>query len=123
MPFNYSYQSAMAGVGELAFSKREPGYVRAQAFAILRRELSPANPKSREIHHALGIAPHPEPAPRPNHSPHLPEAPLSPEQRKDFHLNPDEFFEAYEKIDAIMRGEDVPLSEEEESTEEEDEPQ
>ncbi len=117
MPFNYSYQSAMAGVGELAFCKREPGYVRAQAFAILRRELSPANPKSREIHHALGIAPHPEPAPRPNHSPNLPGAPLTAEQKKALHLHP------HAIAVALMRGEDVPLMEDEESTEEEDEPQ
>ncbi len=118
MPFNYSYQSAMAGVGELAFCKREPGYVRAQAFAILRRELSPANPKSREIHHALGIVPHPEPPPRPNHSPHLPEAPLTAEQQKEFHLH-----SVHAQAAALMRGEDVPLTEDEESEEEEDEPQ
>ncbi len=120
MPFNYTYQSAMNGVGELAFCKREPGYVRAQAFAILRRELSPANPKSREIHHALGIEPHPEPAPRPNHS-HLPEAPLTPEQQKDFHLNP--IFQVYDEVMALVHGDDVPFGEDEESTEEEDEPQ
>ena len=126
MPFPHTYQSSMTGVGQIAHSN-EAGHVRIKALALLIRELSPSNAKTREIHHALDIPPHPEPAPkpRPNHSPRLPEAPLTPEQKKDFHLHPDrdEFFKAYEKIDAIMRGEDVPPMDDDDSLEEEEEPQ
>ncbi len=122
MPFDYTYQSSMTGVGQLAHSN-EAGHVRIKALAILIRELSPSNSKTREIHHALDLEPHPEPAPKPkpNHSPRLPEAPLTPEQKKDFHLHP--MFEIYDEVVAFMRGEDVPLSEDEQSAEEEEEPQ
>ncbi len=121
MPFPHTYQSSMTGVGQIAHSN-EAGHVRIKALALLIRELSPSNAKSREIHHALDLEPHPEPAPKPraNHSPRLPEAPLTPEQQKDFHLYP---HSVHAQAAALMRGEDVPLSEDEQSAEEEEEPQ
>ncbi len=122
MPFPHTYQSSMTGVGQIAHSN-EAGHVRIKALALLIRELSPSNAKTREIHHALDLEPHPEPRPKPqpNHSPRLPEAPLTPEQQKDFHLHP--MFEIYDEVVAFMRGEDVPLPDDDDSLEEEEEPQ
>ncbi len=118
MPFTHTYQSSMTGVGQLAHSD-EAGHVRIKALALLIRELSPSNAKTREIHHALDLEPHPEPAtkPRANHSPRLPEAPLTPEQKKELHLHP------HAIAVALMRGEDVPLPDDDDSLEEEEEPQ
>ncbi len=116
MSFDYTYQSSMTGVGQIAHSD-EAGHVRIKALALLIRELSPSNSKTREIHHALDIEPHPEPAPRPNYSPRLSEAPLTPEQKKELHLHP------HAIAVALMRGEDVPLPDDDDSLEEEEEPQ
>ncbi len=107
MPFDYTYQSSMTGVGQIARSD-EAGHVRIKALAILVRELSPANPKHLEISRALG----PQPSPNPT----FPERPLTPSERKEFHLHP---------IPADLAAPapaDATPADDEENTEEEDDP-
>ncbi len=55
-PFPYSYRDVMTEVAQIANSN-EHAYTRVNALNTLLRELSPANPKSREIRHVLGLEP------------------------------------------------------------------
>ena len=62
MSFPISYGDAMNRLAHQS-EPSEPADVRVKALSTLVRELSPANPHQRASHIALGLEPHPDPAP------------------------------------------------------------
>ena len=79
MPFTLTYADAMNQLAELA-QPGHPASVRQQALTTIVRELSPSRPRHEDILRALRPAPSPDPT--------FPEAPLSSEQQREFHLQP-----------------------------------
>lgn len=77
MAFPLTYRDAMQQLAELAHPS-QPAYIRSQALTVIVRELSPNNPRHRNVLRAL------EPPPRPS----LPQAALSPSEQTEFHLHP-----------------------------------
>ena len=104
MSFPLTYRDAMAQLAEPG----HPPSIRHQALTTIIRELSPANPRHEDVLRALN------PAPSPNST--FPEAPLSAEQRAEFHLHPVE-----PDPTAPASGPDL-LPDDDDSLEEEDDP-
>ena len=79
MSFPLTYRDAMTRLARLTEPGNPPS-IQHQALTVIIRELSPAHPRHQDVLRALG----PDPSPNPT----VPEAPLSAEQRKTFHLHP-----------------------------------
>ena len=74
-----TYRDAMHQLAELA-QPSQPAHTRLQALTTLVRELSPGNPRHDVVVRALKPDPSPDPT--------FPEAAFTPEQQKQFHLDP-----------------------------------
>ena len=97
--FPLTYRDAMTRLTQLT-EPGQPPSIRQQALTVIIRELSPARACHQDVLRALN-----PPSPHPT----FPEAPLSAEQRTEFHLHP------------VPADPDLTLDDEDE-TEEEDDP-